>query len=241
MSSTVDRVNRPVQRIVVIVLALLLVVPAGVFGIGQLLGPRDGGQPGTTAGENPENPENPDNRPTADPADQPPRPDLPKPAAPAGLTDQSEAGARATVTYLLQTYDYMMSSGDVSVWQDSVDPGCQVCVSFLDNAELLSDQGGYLVDGAFEVHSTTFSGKGEPPATGTVVAQFTQEESVLVDDPTLQATPLDSVTGQLIATVAWDGDRWRVTDMTIAPPEGQASDGGGASDGASDGGGGAVG
>ncbi|ATG53840.1 hypothetical protein CFK41_02865 [Brachybacterium ginsengisoli] len=222
-----DRVNRPVQRIVVIVLALLLVVPAGVFGIGQLLGPGDGDQPGTTAAENPENPEN---RPTADPADQPPRPDLPEPEAPAGLTDQSEDGARATVTYLLQTYDYMMSSGDVSVWQDSVDPGCQVCVSFLDNAELLSDQGGYLVDGAFEVHSTTFSGKGEPPATGTVVAQFTQEESVLVDDPNLQATPLDSVTGQLIATVAWDGDRWRVTDMTIAPPEGQASDGGGASD-----------
>src|SRR5699024_690947 len=134
-------------------------------------------------------------------------------------------------TYLLDSYDYMMSSGDVSVWEPSVDPNCQVCVRFLDNAEVLGEQGGYLVGGAFEVHSTTFSGNGEPPATGTVVAQVPQAESVLVDDPSLQATPLDAVTGQLIATVAWDGERWRVTDMSIAPPEGEApSDGGGASD-----------
>ena len=72
------------------------------------------------------------------------------------------------------------------------------------------------------------AGNGEPPATGTVVAEFTQEESILVDDPSLQANQLSEVTGQIIATVAWDGERWRVTDMTIAPPEGEASDAGGA-------------
>src|SRR5699024_1877005 len=131
----------------------------------------------------------------------------------------------------LDSYDYMMSSGDTSVWEDSVDPECQVCGRFLDNAQVLDEQGGYLVGGAFDVHSTTFSGNGEPPATGTVVAEFTQEESILVDDPQLQANQLGSVTGQLIAAVAWDGERWRGTDMSIAPPEGEApSDGGGGGD-----------
>ena len=228
-SSTVGRVNRPVQRVIIIALALLLVVPLGVMGLGGLLGP--GGE--EQAGQSPtsQDPEDPENRPTADPAEQPPRPDLPRPDEPAGLTQQDAEGAQATLTYLLESYDYMMSSGDTSVWEDSVDPKCQVCGRFLDNAQVLEEQGGYLVGGAFEVHSTTFSGKGEPPATGTVVAEFTQEESILVDDPHLQANRLGSVTGQLIATVAWDGERWRVTDMSIAPPEGEApSDGGGASD-----------
>jgi len=222
-SSTVGRVNRPVQRVIIIVLALVLLVPLGAMGIGQLLGP----------GAEDQAVENPDDRPTADPAEQPPRPELPRPEEPSDMTEQSAAGAEATLTYLLESYDYMMSSGDVSVWEGSVDSNCQVCVRFLENAQVLSEQGGYLVDGAFEVHSTTFEGTGEPPATGTVVAQFTQQESILVDNPNLQATALDAVTGQLIATVAWDGERWQVTDMSIAPPEGAApSDGGGA--GASD-------
>lgn len=217
------RVNRPVQRVIIIALAVLLVVPLGAVGLGQLLGP----------GPEEQAVENPENRPTVDPAEQPPRPDLPRPEEPAGLTEQSAEGAQATLTYLLESYDYMMSSGDVSVWEDSTDPNCEVCVRFLGNAETLSEQGGYLVDGAFVVHSTTFEGTGEPPATGTVIADFTQEESILVDDPNLQANQLSEVTGQLIATVAWDGERWRVTDMTIAPPEDEAgvpSDSGGAND-----------
>lgn len=234
-SSTVGQVNRPVQRLIIIALAVLLVVPLGVMGLGQLRGP-DSEQQTVENGQDPQGPENsanPENRPTADPAAQPPRPELPRPAEPAGLTEQSSEGAQATLTYLLESYGYMMSSGDVSVWENSIDPDCQVCVSFLSNAETLDAQGGYLVDGAFTVHSTAFEGTGEPPATGTVVADFTQEESILVDDPTLQANQLAEVTGQLIATIAWDGERWRITDMSIAPPADQAgapSDSGGAED-----------
>ena len=226
-SSTVGQVNRPVQRLIIIALAVLLVVPLGVMGLGQLRGPSSEQQ----TVESGQDPQNPENRPTADPAAQPPRPELPRPAEPAGLTEQSSEGAQATLTYLLESYDYMMSSGDVSVWENSIDPNCQVCVSFLSNAETLDAQGGYLVDGAFTGHSTAFEGTGEPPATGTVVADFTQEESILVDDPTLQANQLAEVTGQLIATIAWDGERWRITDMSIAPPADQAgapSDSGGA-------------
>jgi hypothetical protein len=227
-SSTVGRVKRPVQRLIVIALALMLVVPVGVIGVGRLLGP----SPEEQAIENPEN------RPTANPAEQPPKPDLPRPEEPAGLTEQTAEGAQATLTYLLESYDYMMSSGDVSVWENSVDPNCQVCVTFLGNAEVLAEQGGYLVGGAFDVHSTSFDGTGEPPATGVAVADFSQEASVLVDDPNLQATELAEVSGVLVAQMAWDGERWRVTDMSIAPPA-EASDAGGAGDvgGASDAGG----
>lgn len=211
--------KRPAQRIIVAVLALVLVVPLGVIGLGSVFGPDDAEQQQQKAAESPANP---DNRPTVDPDDQPPRPELPRPEEPSGLTEQSAEGAEATLTYLLESYSYMMSSGDVSVWENSVDPECQVCSTFLDNAQVLADQGGYLVDGAFEVHSTSFEGTGEPPATGEVVADFTQEASILVDDPSLQASQLQEVSGQLVAQIAWDGDRWRVTDMSIAPEGGGA-------------------
>lgn len=234
------RVNRPVQRIIIAVLALVLVVPIGVIGLGSVLEPDDDEQ--QQAAEKSEEQANPDNRPTVDPADQPPQPDLPRPDEPAGLTEQTPEGAKATLTYLLESYSYMMSSGDTSVWEDSVDPKCQVCSTFLDNAQLLSDQGGYLVDGDFEVRSTSFEGTGEPPATGEVVADFSQEASILVDDPNLQASQLQAVSGQLVAQIAWDGDRWRVTDMSIAPEGGAGggaggAGGGGGADGASDAGG----
>lgn len=221
-------VNRPVQRLIVIALALLLVVPIGALGLSRLMG--SSGEEQAAQESTQEAAQNPDDRPTADPADQPQRPDLPRPEEPAGMTEQTAEGAQATLTYLLESYDYMMSSGDTSVWEDSVDPNCTVCATFLDNAKVLDQQGGYMVGGAFTVHSTTFEGTGEPPATGTAVADFTEDSAILVDDPTLQANALESVSGQLIAMMAWDGDRWRVTDMSLAPTDAEASDTGGATD-----------
>src|SRR5699024_4810317 len=93
-SSTVGRVNRPVQRVIIIALALLLVVPLGVMGLGGLLGP--GGEEQTEQDPTAQDPQDPEDRPTADPAEQPPRPDLPRPDEPAGLTPQSAEGAAAT-------------------------------------------------------------------------------------------------------------------------------------------------
>src|SRR5699024_1793954 len=140
-SSTVGRVNRPVQRVIIIALALLLVVPLGVMGLGGLLGPGGGGQ----AEQDPpaQGPRGPARTPR--PAANPPRPAPPRPDEPAGLTQQSAEGAQAALTSLLDSYDYMMRSGDTSVWEDSVDPECQVCGRFLDNAQVLDEQGGYLV------------------------------------------------------------------------------------------------
>src|SRR5699024_5604206 len=111
-SSTVGRVNRPVQRVIIIALALLPVVPLGVMGLGGLLGP--GGEEQTEQDPTAQDPQDPEDRPTADPAEQPPRPDLPRPDEPAGLTQQSAEGAQATLTYLLEPYDYMTSRAGTS-------------------------------------------------------------------------------------------------------------------------------
>src|SRR5699024_10718677 len=92
-SSTVVRVNRPAQRLIIIVIALVLVIPIGALGLNQLMGPRTE-EPDPSAEEQPE-----DNRPTVDPAVQPQRPEISRPEEPAALTEQSAEGAQATLTY----------------------------------------------------------------------------------------------------------------------------------------------
>lgn len=198
----------------------MLVVPLGAIGISSVMNPGGDEEQQTQPAA--------DDRPTVDPAQQPPRPEVPLPAEPAGLTEQTAEGAQATLAYLLESYTYMMTTGDVSVWESSVDPKCEVCTTFLGNATLLSQQEGYLVDGEFEVQSTAFEGTGEPPATGEVTADFTQAASIIVDDPRYEATPIDAVSGQIVAQVAWDGSRWRVTDMSLSTAEGAPSDAGAA-------------
>lgn len=222
------QVKRPVQRIIIIVIALVLVIPIGALGLSELMGPgpdeqNSDEQAPSAEQQQQQQQEQEDNRPTVDPEQQPPRPEVERPAEPAALTEQTEEGAQATLTYLLESYTYMMTTGDTSLWSQSVDPDCQVCVSFLDNAELLREQGGYLVDGEFTVEGTTFEGEGDPPASGSVTADFMQAASILVDDPTRAAYELEQVSGQLQASVTWDGERWRVTDMSLTREGGGAS------------------
>src|SRR5699024_1576839 len=80
---TVVRVNRPAQRLIIIVIALVLVIPIGALGLNLLMGPRTE-EPDPSAEEQPE-----DNRPTVDPAVQPQRPEISRPEEPAALTEQS--------------------------------------------------------------------------------------------------------------------------------------------------------
>lgn len=219
------RVKRPAQRLIVIVIAMILVIPIGALGLNELMGPRTE-EPDPSAEEQPdEQPE--DDRPTVDPAVQPQRPEIARPEEPAALTEQSAEGAQATLTYMLESYTYMMTTGDTSVWSESVDSDCQVCASFLDNAEVLSEQDGYLVDGEFEIGDTSFEGAGEPPASGTVTADFTQAASILVDDPTRLPHEMDEYSGQLQAPMVWDGERWKVTDMHLGLDEPDAPEGSG--------------
>lgn len=218
--------SKPAQRIVVLLLALALLLPAGIFGISRLVGPSepttaekstaDGSSDGG-AGTDPSDPTG--GRERVDPSSQPPRPEVPQPAEPGAVREQTAAGAEATVRHLLDSYASMMTSGDTTAWQNAVDPSCRVCTTFIENATLLHKQGGYLVGGEFTVHATRFEADegGTPPTAGTVTADFHEEPSTIVDDPTLRAQELKAVDGSLQAQVRWDGKRWRVTDMALAP------------------------
>ncbi|MGY5765446.1 DUF6318 family protein [Brachybacterium sp. DNPG3] len=216
--------SRRTQQIIIAIVAAALVIPFGALGIAQLLGNDDQTQT-----------ESADGRASVDPADQPARPSVALADAPAEMTDQSAEGAESLVAYMLTTYTYMMTTGDTSVWEAGSDDNCSVCQTFISNAQILNDQGGYLVDGAFTIHSTSFSGAGDPPSSGTVTIEFTEEPGILVDDPTLTPYELEEINGTIEATVAWDGTAWKVGDMTLLDSDytGQdstASDAGGASD-----------
>ncbi|MCS6711470.1 hypothetical protein JSY14_05310 [Brachybacterium sp. EF45031] len=214
------------QKIVIAVVALALIIPTGFIGVGALTGGQDStdaGGPGAAS------PVVEDTRPAVDPADQPARPQLAMPPLPAAVDQQTPAGAEAAVRYLLDSYPAMMTTGDTSAWEQVVSPQCAVCTQFLDNAQALSAQDGYLVGGEFTVDDTRFSGTGEPPASGTVEVRFREAEGLLIDDPTRQGTPIPPVSGTLSAQVAWDGSRWRVRDMALAPDhQGAAGSDGGA-------------
>lgn len=148
-------------------LALLLVLPLGYMGITGLMGGPSGQDPSSSQGQQ----DPADDRPDVDPADQPQRPEIAKPEPPAAMTEQTAAGAEATLTYLLDSYTYMMTTGDTSVWEQSTDPNCSVCMTFLANARVLNEQGGYLVDGEFTVESTSFQAAGgDAPADGDAAA-----------------------------------------------------------------------
>lgn len=220
------RVSKPAQRIVVLILALVLMLPVGIFGISELMGPSESEQAAQQDDEAQE-------RRTVDPSTQPARPQLESPEEPAAVREQTPAGAEAAFTHTLETYPYMMSSGDTEPWRESVEQSCQVCVTFIENAAMLHAQDGYLVGGEFTVESATFTpaeDAGDPPGSGTVVATFSQEAGTLVDDPNLEALQMEALSGSLQADVAWDGERWKITDMAIAPEEPGAAGGGAPSD-----------
>lgn len=207
---------------VIAAVAVALVVPLGAVGLAQVMGGDDhrgaqGSQSSAPA----------DTRPAVDPASQPsPSPTSP-PEAPAALTEQSSQGAQATLRYVLETYAYMMATGDTDPWTNSVDPNCQVCVQFIANAKQLHSQGGWGVGGGFTVAGTGFEGTGEPPASGTATADFRQDQLTIVDDPSKQPQVEPELAGQIQARMVWDGSRWRVGDMTVADvQQGGGSDGG---------------
>ena len=212
------------QKIVIVLIALVLAVPLGALGINQLTGPQ------TAQQEQPE-------RRRVDPDEQPQPTATTKPEAPAVLTEQTEDGANATLDYLLTSYPYMMATGDTSVWEPYVDPNCAVCQAFLSNARELDAAGGWMVGGEFTLHGTTFLGEGDPPTAGLATAPFSQASTLVVDDPNYEAIPVDALDGEITAAMSWDGDSWVVADMQLAGPGGAPIDGGPSDGGASDAGG----
>lgn len=209
------------QQLVIALVALALVVPFGAIGLAQLFGDQGSSEEATATAAT-------DTRAAVDPSSQPEPAPTTAPTPPAGLTEQTSDGAQATLRYLLESYAYMMATGDTQAWTQGVDPACQVCVTFIANAKQLHQQGGWGVGGEFTVTATSFEGTGEPPVSGTATADFTQGEQLIIDDPAKEPLTQPSVTAQIQARMAWDGERWRVGDMSILEQGQATSDAGGA-------------
>lgn len=208
------------QKIMVLVIALVLVLPIGAVGLLQAFGPRGTDSPAATSPE--------DTRPAVDPSDQPEPSPTTAPTLPASVTEQSAEGAQATARYALESYGYMMATGDMQTWGAVIDDGCQVCQTFLGNATQLHAQAGYQVGGEFTVASTAFEGAGDPPASGTVILEVTQAPAIIVDDPTREGVEVPGFTGRMQMVTVWDGTQWRIGDMAVAPDSAGVSDAGGA-------------
>lgn len=218
-------VSRRTQRIVIAVVALALIASMGAVGLSSMFS----ADPGTTAAEQ-NGSSLGDTRPVVDPATQPKPSPTTAPEPPVAMHEQSSEGAQASLGYMLDSYAYMMATGDTSAWSSGINPTCQVCVQFVANAKALHTQGGWSAGGEFTVTATSFQGVGDPPASGVATADFHQAPQRIVDDPSRESATMPEVTAQIQARMAWDGEQWRVGDMTIVQPGTGPSDGGGGSD-----------
>jgi hypothetical protein len=216
-------VSRRTQKIVILVVALALVVPFGAIGLSQLFT-----QNSPHRADDPSAAQSTESRPPADPDSQPDPAPTDKPKAPKGLDDRSADGAQAAASYLMDSYAYMMATGDTSIWDDLVDPNCQVCTSFLSNAKQLHKQKGYQVGGEFTVKKASFDGSGKPPSSGTVTLKVSQGPAQIIDDPKLQPGDVPPFDGTMQMQMNWDGKRWTVGDMSIVDGGSDGGAGGGA-------------
>lgn len=203
------------QKIVIAVVALALLVPIGALGLSSALTADPGQDPAASSGATA--------APAVDPASQPSA--SPTALPPAPQAGQDAHGAQATASYLLQTYAYMMATGDTAPWEARIDPGCQVCVQFVANAKKLHSEGGYSVGGEFTIAKVGFQGAGTPPATGTATVDFSQSTQQVITDPRQAGQTVPALTGRIQMKLAWDGKAWRVGDMSVVDAHG-ASDGG---------------
>lgn len=130
----------------VLLFVLALVIPVGLVGFGQMNADSDSSKVVPDAAQ--------DTRRAVDPSSQP-KPDntvAPQPARYDGITDNGEEGARTAVTYLFDTYAYMISTGDTSGWENLSAPECQQCFAFAHNAAQLHKQGGWIVGGEISLN-----------------------------------------------------------------------------------------
>ncbi|MDO5645626.1 MAG: DUF6318 family protein [Dermabacter sp.] len=198
--------SRTTQRVVILLVALALVIPMGLVGLGQLSG-------GSEEQVVPDSAQ--DVRPTVDPGTQPqPTATTPPDAAAfAAMGEPTEAGALATTDYLFATYAYMIATGDTSQWRELSAPECEQCTAFSANAEGLHAQGGWIVGGEITLSDQQVSIEGD---TASVAATFHEAAATLVDDPTREAVSREPSSGQFTVNLRFEGGRWLITSMTVS-------------------------
>ncbi|MCT1867161.1 DUF6318 family protein [Dermabacter sp. p3-SID358] len=206
--------SKTTQRIVVLIFALALIIPAGLVGLGQFSQNNQGEQQVADSAQDTRKKVDPASQPTPTNTTKPNRADYP------GIDDESEAGAKSTATYLFAVYAYMIGTGDTAAWRELMDPSCEECMRFADNAEQLHASGGWIVGGEItlsdEKVTLTKGGASDGDATtAKVEATFHEAPAKLIDDPTREPATRGASSGKFTVGMHFVEGRWRVTSMAV--------------------------
>lgn len=207
--------SKTTQRIVVLIFALALIIPAGLVGIGQFTQNDQGERQVADSAQ--------DTRAKVDPATQPKPTNTTEPSRAdfPGIDDETEAGAKAATTYLFAVYAYMIGTGDTSAWRELMDPSCEECMRFADNAEQLHAAGGWIVGGEITLSDekvTLTKGNGASDGattTAMVEAAFHEAPAKLIDDPTREPATRGASQGKFSVGLRFVDGHWRVTSMAV--------------------------
>ncbi|RUP85704.1 DUF6318 family protein [Dermabacter sp. HSID17554] len=207
--------SKTTQRIVVLIFALALVIPAGLVGLGQFSQNNQGEQQVADSAQDTRKKVDPASQPTPTNTTAPSRADVPS------IDEESEAGAKATAQYLFAVYAYMIGTGDTSAWRELMDPSCEECMRFADNAEQLHAAGGWIVGGDITLSDekvTLAKGDGASDGASTtakVDATFHEAPAQLIDDPTREPATRGASQGKFSVGLRFVDGHWRVASMAV--------------------------
>ncbi len=206
--------SKTTQRIVVLIFALALIIPAGLVGLGQFSQNNQGEQQVADSAQDTRKKVDPASQPTPTNTTAPSRADFPS------IDEESEAGAKATAQYLFAVYAYMIGTGDTDAWRELMDPSCEECVRFADNAEQLHAAGGWIVGGEItlsdeKVTLTKSEASDGDQQAAKVDATFHEAPATLIDDPTREPATRGASSGKFSVGMRYVEGRWRVTSMAV--------------------------
>jgi hypothetical protein len=142
---------------------------------------------------------------TADPGDEPP-------VLPDAAKAQTTAGAKAFVTYFVDTVNYGYLQQDPAPLEEASAKTCLVCRALVKNISYLKRQGGKQVGGEWAVtniDSLATNGQSEQVLLSTIKVQPGRSRTSADD----RFKPIPASRAFYEIHVAWSGGRWLTTDL----------------------------
>lgn len=194
--------NTRMQRLVILLCAVALVIPLGAIGVSNFWGGDDSEPEPAPTG-------------TVAPADQPEPSPTVSPEPPAPLDQRTGESAAATLVHLLESYGYMMATGETATWEQHSGEGCDTCHAFVQQALLLHGNGGYQVGGEIAASQAAQETTGDPAESAHVEVRIAQDGGQLVDNPTFEPQTFGPTAGIVAADLTWAGDHWVIDSLTV--------------------------
>ena len=181
--------RRPVLRVVVALLVVVVVSAALGTGLYQLFGRPDReewARPGETSpavAHSHQAQESPTPTPVAslsaqEQALRDAALSTPKPERPAGMDEFTVEGAVATGEYVLALYPYVYATGDLSDWQAMSTPECGFCNNVITKVTKLHAAGGWVDPSPYEVVAESYGVSDEDPNVWAVSFHYSLSESL---------------------------------------------------------------